>query len=211
MSRGPYFVIKCISCAISLLRLEYTFKSLKGVKVYSDARIMDPDDQFITISECPNCKTIFWLDQTGTFNCIDQFDRESTEWSNIKEIQSLSMYGYARAINDKLYRNIEDEQYLRIRLMWAFNDRVRNSEPMFKNNTDEFIWKDNIMKLIDLLMQEGEFGLILAADLYRNLGEFKKCSTILECTDFEHEDEVISAILRECKKNKKDVFHYKSF
>ena len=131
-----------------------------------------------------------------------------TEWENPDSAEFLSLDEYIEAINFEVYRNKNEECFLRIRLWWAFNDRIRDGKKIFLNKNDKEIYELNCKKLIELLNKNTEDEILMRAELYRNLGNYIECINILETMDKDDYPILKDIIKKECENNNKNVVEY---
>jgi hypothetical protein len=130
------------------------------------------------------------------------------EWEKPDVAEFLSLDEYIEAINLKVYRNNKEECYLRKRLWWAFNDRIREGKEIFLNEKDKETYETNCTKLIELLDKNTEDGILMCAELYRNIGNYIECINILETMDKKDYPVLKDKIKKECHDNNKNVIEY---
>lgn len=86
--------------------------------------------------------------------------------------------------------NKDDEIFIRKKIWWTFNDRIRDKlgEKMFINENDEFLYIQNCKTLIDLLDTRNDNYKMIIAELYRNIGNFEKSIELIDniIVDFEN-------------------------
>jgi hypothetical protein len=208
-------VYKCPKCGKIIkcgnLLLTYTF----GHKIFSDGKRVAPMiPDYPEIIKCKECKTFYWLKDE---NEVDKYefsnDKINEKWENADEAELLTLDEYNEAISSKIYNNEDEEKYLRIKLWWAFNDRIREDKEIFISNTDKAMYESNSRKLIDIIIKDNFWAfldkdnmdeLIMCAELYRNLGLYWDCDDLLDhiSNDYLWIREIL---LNECVKNNKKV------
>ncbi len=103
-------------------------------------------------------------------------------------------------------RKIKSEEiYLRQRIWWAYNDRVRNSINQFNDANDEIRWKENCIKLISLYDESSVDQIFKIAELKRNLGDFEGCIETVNKIDDEKQKLLKDILISECEKRNKLV------
>ena len=157
---GPDVIHECPICskkvAVGSLLSGNTF----GAKFYSDGKRIAPMlPEFPQITKCPDCGNIFWLDENSEIKLSQE--------ENIESARFLNVYEYLEAIENKNYSSSTNELFLRTRVWWGFNDRVRNGEDIFQKENDEAIYEENILRLIELQEQERE----MLSSIKKSMGE----------------------------------------
>lgn len=176
-----------------------------GAKLYSDGKSIAPMFPDVPeITKCSICEGIFWLKNQKEIGERNLWDEES-EWKDVKGAEFLTIYEYQSALDNKIYESKDDEIYLRQRIWWGFNDRVRFDEPIFTSETDEKLWLDNIKKLLELLDINELEEKIMIAELYRNIGEFQKCIEIVTVLENTELDWIREALVSECLEKNRSV------
>ena len=205
MLPGPEIIYQCPNCENLLSLGRLMTANTYGAKLYSDGKNIAPMFPDIPeITKCPICEGIFWLKNQMEIGERNLWDEES-EWKDVKRAEFLTIYDCQSALENKIYESKDDEVYLRQKLWWGFNDRVRNNEPIYKGEKDKKLWLENINKLLELLDIEELEEKIMIAELFRNLGEFQKCieiATTLENTEL---DWIREALVSECLEKNRSV------
>ena len=221
MIPGPILYYKCPKCRELTGKETIVSGNTLGAVLFSDMKqfaIMLPE--FPQITKCIKCRTIFWLDGK---NEVRNRRHKPCFFASF-----LTADGYNESINNRVYRNEEELKFLRVRLWWSYNDRIRkHNRPFYSSNSitdifmrdddqirnhgeifsteeDRIIYEDNCVELIGLLDKENISERIMIAELFRNLGNFDECKKIIDSLD---EDSVwIKELFNvECNKNNKYV------
>jgi len=172
MILGDNQYYKCPACGSLLSTISLVSGNTIGSTNFSDGfqiAYMLPDIPLI--SRCFKCSTLFWLDEESHM--------ENIENNDYKEASTLVLEEYLIALETHNYKTDADEIYLRMRLWWAFNDRVRAGKPLFLLEKDETIWRNNLELLLKKLDSEYNEDIIMMVEIYRNLGDFKKSKDLL--------------------------------
>jgi hypothetical protein len=117
----------------------------------------------------------------------------------------LSVDEYIEAINLSIYKNDKEELYLRQRLWWAFNDRIREGENFIANDDDKDVYESNCIKLIEMFDKNNINEKIMCAELFRNLGNYIECNNIWETIKEEQYTWINELLQKECEKKNKNV------
>ncbi len=116
-----------------------------GAKFYSDGKKVAPGlPDFPKITKYKKCNCIFWLDkaeqiethQPGAIDDSKWYDvggADKAEFSSIddheqydaNEAEFLTIDDYFEALELKLAESKNEEMYIRKKIWWAFNDRIR--------------------------------------------------------------------------------------
>jgi len=178
-----------------------------GAKLYSDGKQIAPMmPDFPDITKCFRCKTIFWLHEDNEIGLFESWEPKPEKWKVAQKAKFLTVYEYTEALENKISRNKADILFIRQRIWWGFNDRVRMKKPLFISESDQMLWFDNAIDLLELLDPYDINQLIMTAELHRNLGEFVKCEAILNDIESKEFDTLKKAFKKECHAKNKDVF-----
>jgi curved DNA-binding protein CbpA len=135
------------------------------------------------LTKCEKCNSIFFLSDLEPIASYDKYGEISEDhekYSNLQYFKFLDIYDLIRAL--ELYP--QEEKYIRMRIWWGFNDRIRNeesnNEEIFLNDNDKQLYEDNCNKLIELLDIENINEKMITAELNRNLENFDKCLAIID-------------------------------
>lgn len=183
MLPGPNYIYKCPNCG-NLLKIRSLMSgNTIGAKVFSDGKSIAPMlPEFPNLTKCKKCDKINWLSklkEIGTY----KFFPENLEWLNADEVKFLEIDEYFDAL--KIAINSEEELYIRQRIWWTYNDRIRQGQNIFNDEVDEIRWKENVNNLINLFDKSDINQKIMIAEIYRNLGEFENCIKVIESIDKE--------------------------
>jgi hypothetical protein len=173
---------------------------------YSDGKIDAPNNpEFPIFSICKKCDNLLWLYNMEEIDtCFDYLQNEDYKHAQLADFLTISEYEIALKI--KAFSNTAEEIWIRKRILWAFNDRIRANEPIFKNNTEIILWEDNCEKYIELLDISDNKAKITVAELFRNLGKFEKSLNILKTIKDPEFQWQINQIFEEIEKENQFVF-----
>ncbi|MCL2185415.1 MAG: ankyrin repeat domain-containing protein [Treponema sp.] len=142
------------------------------------------------LAKCPNCKAILFL-----HNIWAKKEIELADAGNIKDIQDPDRADIIKALKQNLAKGWQEEKQIREILWRNLNEIVRNGNGEFTDQNFP-LWKDNCVALLPLMRQtleeilkkkdsnnydDRERGncLIMIAELYRNLENYKECMKLI--------------------------------
>ncbi|MEW5844956.1 MAG: hypothetical protein AB1777_01685 [Bacteroidota bacterium] len=207
MLPGPFYIYKCPNCGNLLQKGSIlsgnTFYSI----LYSDGkRIGSMLPEFPEITKCNKCDNIFWLSKSveiGTYELGGK--KNSKKWENADWLVSLGIDDYFKALDSGIAKNKQEELYIRQRIWYLYNDRVRDGQDQFVDEKDEIRWRENCFELISLLDQSDLNQKIIVAEIYRNLGDFENCIKIIQSIDNDDFNWIKDKLINECNRKNKHV------
>ncbi len=187
MIPGPIYIHQCPHCIKLISRRSLLSGNSNGIKVYSDGKSIKPmAPEFPIITKCTDCKNIFWIKdakQIGSYEhrLFGDGDEENTkkEWKEAESASKLSVYDLISVLGTEITKTKDLEIYIRERIWWGFNDRVRDNKILFTSEKDKMLYTENIKNYIPLLDSNNINDLFTIAELYRNIGNFEKCKELL--------------------------------
>ncbi len=206
MIPGPNYVYKCPNCGNLLTNKSLMSGNTFGAEIFSDGKSIAPMlPEFPDLTKCKKCNTIFWLSNLEEIGEYEWGDEGNSNWENADSAEFLNIEDYFRTLNEGLAVNIEEELFVRQRIWWAYNDRVRNGKNLFRDVNDEIKWRENCVKLISLLDESDLEQRIMIAELKRNLGDFESCLKIIKKIDDVELNWLKDIFIGECEKGNKWV------
>jgi len=217
----PAWIHKCYNCEKTLSVDYYHAGSSVIRRDFSDGRAVPPyGPVYPVIIKCSKCETIFW---TNNLIRIRTYVKSPKAGSNIKiderwekseRAAFLTLDEYIEALTKCINRstceelNYEEEEYIRLRILWGFNDRMRGGEPLFQHDSDKAAFTENIYWLLKDLNMNDSFHRTKIAELHRNLGEFEKCMEVLKMDRRTPNDWMYDAFEKECNLKSTLVFEF---
>ncbi len=206
MLPGPKTVYKCPTCGNLLTRGSLLSGNTIGLKSYSDGKKIAPMlPEFPSITKCKKCNTIFWLSKAEIAETFIRNDEDKSKWDKAEEAEFLDVYDFFEALVLNLHENKNDELWIRLRIWWAFNDRIRHYNELFINDGDEVLWSQNCNTLIELLDINIESQKIIIAELNRNLGNFEECIKLIESLKSSEMESLYKILKTECEEKNQIV------
>jgi hypothetical protein len=183
-----------------------------GAKFFSDGKQIAPMlPEFPNVTKCKKCNAIFWLRKLEEIGTYDWGEKVNPDWLNADEAEFLTINEYFNAIESGVAANEDEEYFIRQLIWWEFNDRLRDHKEIFTNENDESLYRINCFALIYMLETENDNqGLrLFTSELYRNLGNFEKCISLIDSITDERLDWVVEIERRECLAKNKYVVQIK--
>jgi hypothetical protein len=204
---GPDIIYKCPICGANIFKGSLTSGNTFGAKLFSDAKQIAPMlPEFPAITKCRTCDSIFWFRNAEVVGEAAFPSSETVDKSNAYPATFLTIDEYLTAIDAGICESVDDEYFIRQRILWKFNDRVRYGDPLFNNEIEKKVWTDNINSLLDIIDYDDINQKILAAELHRYLGDFDKCLEIMDSMENPQLVWLKDAFREECGKKNKEVF-----
>lgn len=217
MMPGPQLFYKCPHCGNYLTNSSLRSGNTIDATVYSDGRmfaLMLPE--FPDLTKCKECENYLWLSKLQSIEyplsdldfTFQNINLAKFSIQDINNAEFLSIDEYINALELNLAENNEDEYYIRNKILWGFNDRLRKSEAHFNSDSDIKNWESNIERLLLILDIEVIEQKLLIAELNRNLGNFETCLKIIETIEESQFDKIKNAFRLECAKKNKILFQF---
>lgn len=188
---------ECPNCSNILAKGSLISGNTFGAQLFSDGKQIAPMlPEFPSITKCPKCSSIFWLKD----------EIEDKEFENFDDATFLNIFEYYAVLEHENYNSPDEELFIRERIWWLFNDRVRSGKDLFISEAEKTIWKENIDRLILMLEYEDLNQRIMIAELNRNLGNFRECKDILDSISDPNFNWFQKAFEKELTKENKNVF-----
>lgn len=209
MLPGPVLIYKCPNCDNLLRNYSLLSGNTFGTKFFSDGKRISPMlPEFPDLTICKKCGHIFWLSKTKEIGAYSREEEHDLLWEKADNASFLSIDEYFMALKMNVPKRKQQEFFIRQRIWWAFNDRVRNRKPLFNSEEDKSRWESNIAAFIKFLDPEDVNQLILIAELNRNLGNFDICLTIIESLTIPDIDWLKDAFIKKCLAKNQLVFQF---
>ncbi len=166
--------LKCPNCDNHFAKTNWASANTFGSIIYSDSYRDAPMFPKISqLEQCTKCTQFSWTKDLAEIETLPI-------GSLIQYKSELTLNQLEQALNYKLYRNREEEFYLRLHLWWAFNDRVRNGNPLFENADEEISWGKNLNSLLNLLDNKIPEHRIFELEIQRNFGNFEEAMKLIK-------------------------------
>ena len=175
-----HYIVSCPYCEALAKRMEILSGNTIGAKLWSDGifvAMMLPD--LPEIGFCQSCENYFWVKdalELGEWlgGCPD-------EWNTAPYLNyHLYFEDCVTCLEKKLYRNKEEELYLRIKLWHCFNGFYRNKKGKTIKKTMREINYENLIILEKMLDLDKIENLLMKAEINRELGNFDICIQVID-------------------------------
>ena len=167
--------------------------------LFSDGKRVSPMlPEFPDLTKCTKCDSILWLSKLKEIGTHKLGDNDNLHWKNADGAGFLTVDEYIIALNNGMAKTVEDELFIRRKIWWAYNDRIRNGDNLFESVNDEIRWKENCTELIKLLDPSDLNQQIMIAEIKRNLGDFEGCLEIVKRIEDENLKWLKDIFIAEC-------------
>ena len=161
-----YYLYQCPNCGNFFVKIGISGGNIIGEKMYSDGKRIYPMlPEFPDLTKCKKCDTIIWLSKIKELE-EDPWGLEMRDgWKYFERAEFLGIMDYFRALDSGIAKDRDDKLFIRLRIFWAYNDRITNGKPIFEDTNDELRWRDNAEKLLLLLDRARKEEKIIAAEI----------------------------------------------
>jgi hypothetical protein len=210
MLPGPLYVYECPNCGTLLTQRSLMSGNTFDQKIFSDGkRIARMLPEYPNLTKCKKCNTIFWLSKLKEIGTYEWGDDSNLEWRDADKAKFLEIDDYYIALKTGIAESVEEELFIRQRIWWAYNDRIRNGQKIFIDENDELHWKENVNKLMTLLDRSDIKQRLMIAEINRNLGDFENCISIIQSIDTDDLNWLKEKYVTECERKNKWVIELK--
>lgn len=192
---------ECPICTTTVYNPTLISGNTFGASLFSDGKReapMLPD--FPSITACPNCDHIYWLNQ--------QSECGPKEDNSVYRAEFLNAIQLEEAIKNGLAEELEDEKYLRMQIMWSINDRLREGMPMLPTDELKSIWENNQVRLLQILDARMLNDRILIAEIHRNNGDFDRSLELINTIENPDLLWLVNAFKDQIEKKNKWMFQF---
>lgn len=156
------------------------------------------------ITKCRNCDTVFWFKEENRYLLEDITDKSRLVGMN--DFVFLDLEDYYRAIANGLIEEKNDELIIRRQIWWLYNDRVKQGKALYNDMNDMIRWSTNLERLLALIDSSMAYGIVMIAEINRNLGAFDRCMELIN--SIEDDDDTIDFrrhLIEECERKNRWV------
>lgn len=195
MIPGAYLVYGCPKCGRKVMNRSLISGNTCGATLFSDGtRVAPMLPEYPREAKCKGCGTFFDFSKENFIKTVDFFNPIK---GNYDHAVFLTMEEY----QEKISLNIGDETENRLKVWRISNKKVEV--------VDTEIYKQNCERLIELLQKSKDTNAkITLAELYRNIGEFPKCTAIINALNKDY-DWLKKSFLEQCAAKNTRTFAFK--
>lgn len=181
MIPGLTFIYECPACSHILKKGSLASGNTFGAKLYSDGKVdASMFSKYPDLTKCKKCNTLFWLSKLKSIGYYEWYHTARPEWKIADKAEFLELDDYFRAIDSGMAKTPKQELYIRHKIWWAYNDKIRSGKNIFDDENDELKWNDNLNKLLLFIKPSNPNQKFMISEINRNLGNFDKCIEILQ-------------------------------
>jgi len=165
-------VVKCPECG-ALHQMVKPAKKLLHFEMFSDGKTVSPElNEALEVSRCSKCTAFYWIEDAPV---VDKYEGEP-----LPHVRGLSIDEYVKMLTDSTQTvTTDEEEILRMELLWAFNDRVRAGNPIFQIDEEKDVWFSNMTALTNLLDDSDVYFRVVKAEIAREQGNFEVAEKLL--------------------------------
>lgn len=165
-------VVKCPICGAQH-RMVKPAKKLKDFEMYSDGKTVSSElNESLEVSRCSKCNEFYWIEDAPVV--VNPIEGE------LPLVRSLSIAEYVEMLTGSTQTvTTDEEEILRMELLWAFNDRVRQGKLLFESDEERTIWSANMDALSSLLDESDVYSRMIKAEIARERGNFEEAEMLL--------------------------------
>lgn len=193
MTPGPTLIMKAPGCTMPVKFSTIASGNTFGATFWTDGKReapMLPDQPWLRKS--PSEGVLFWADQCKEIGQIDFFrgeEEENEEWRNLEYAEEPSEADYLTALSSGIADTDEKKRYLRMRLWWTGNDRIRRGESQQLSASHVH----NLEAFSSLLSDSDADQRLMKAEVMRELSRYDEALSLLA---FAYPDNYSRAVTR---------------
>lgn len=167
MVKTDIAVFQCPVCEYQCKLIDYELNDIFDLHFYSDSWVANPElpDQH-EFARCGKCGGFIWL------NSQNEIPVSESEMDKIDYCKFPDIEGYKEALINSWHQTTEEEHYMRRRLWWLYNHRVRLLGKLSDSPKDMDDYEGNLHRYATLLDSRNHNHRKVLAEVYRNLGKF---------------------------------------
>lgn len=177
MTPGPTLILQSPALSQPIQYLTIGSGNTFGARYWSDGKCEAPMlPEAPLLCKSPSEGKLFWVKDCKVIGEWDIFDtNDHPEWEHLDEVATPSQADFIKALKTGLAKSDEQILYVRMRLWWAGNDKIRRG----KHAT---LTKDllaNLTELEKILSPEKVDQRLLKAEALRELSRFEEALHLL--------------------------------
>lgn len=209
MDSGTIIIRQCPHCQSLIGEMETGADNSYDARYYSDGKMIGEFAGTPNLVKCYSCHQFYWLKKTfalGKFEVSEGNSIRTKSGGNIPEAQFLNLRDNLQVLKSGFLTSVADELYVRQQICWLFNDRLRANQAMFTHFLEVELWRENILKFLDMLDPIHVSQVLMMAELFRYLGDFKAAIEVIGCMDEIDYKWLKPVYIRKCREQNMEVF-----
>ncbi|MEI6425043.1 MAG: hypothetical protein WCP55_22725 [Lentisphaerota bacterium] len=199
-NQGPDIIRECAKCNAMLTQHTTMSGNTFGARIWTDGKMVAPMLPFRPrLVKCPKCKNLIWINEAKEIDeqyLSDKKCSNTVEPSLPSEIDFLTMLSAEKLDKDK-------EIYARRQTWMAANDTVREKDGATIKFSEQ--QQKNLLTLANLMDEENPDQRIAKAEIFRELGRFDECLTLLEKPFAKEHLKEVAAFIRQLAVQKSPI------
>lgn len=191
---GPEVIRECPQCRMKLVEQTTMSGNTFGGQLWTDGRMvapMFPDRPWLV--KCPKCKALFWIDEAKKLGNQSPWEGDKKKWPSAVRPDAPTESDFLQLLVTGSLTN-EKELYARRNAWWLANDTARNNAEAPVTYSPE--QEKNLWLFVNLLDESEPDQRIMKAEVYRELGQFHDCISLLS-NPFENQQQArVASIIR---------------
>ena len=204
MLNEDYTLIGCPCCGHPKKMTTMMSGNTFGASFWSDGvKVFPMILSYPDVIQCKMCYSFFWFQDKLEIN-ISEFTKLGYKIARgADHVKKLSVNQYYEAIESNFCKTPDVEKKLRISAWRRWNDMLRGNGDMsvFSTPDRQFLWKDNLNKLLNFLDDDVEIDCLIKGEILRNLSRFEEAKDILYKIKNPELQNLISQLISFCDNN----------
>lgn len=188
---GPDCVVACPRCEGLARHPTLLSGNTVGMLVWTDGKRFAPMCyEPPPVVKCSHCGKCYWLAEAATVGHVDrrEMERDADAARRMPMVAEPAEEEFYQALAEGLARNPEEERTLRTLAWWRSNDPFRDEWPEEDRQISPQVpyrpersdaWRKNLEALLRLGSPEDVEGILLKAEIFRELGRFDDAAGLL--------------------------------
>ena len=168
-------VRKCANCGCQFKAWFVASWNTFGATFYTDGSVDGSMyDEGSALLVCPECNTWLWQEDLPALESMqDSLVYDEAGRGALPDAREVRGSDYEEALSRAPWKSVVQEQYVRIRAWWSFNDAYRGQVDDQSNLPPR--QEENLLRLLELLSANRWDDRITKAEILRELGRFDEC------------------------------------
>lgn len=182
-----FVIYQCTQCDYLVLNDSIRRDDQVVGELYSDGmRHLRYMDDWPIITRCVKCGTIFWMREANAKIKVPWYKDIEEPYLSVQNAIPLDIFDLMDCVEENFFNNVDEELYLRTRLVWRFNDRYRFTQaPLYFTLREKEIWFSNLRKMRAMLDFHDFHERLMLAEVQRYLRNFAECMDIIGTFPYE--------------------------